>query len=203
LTARSSVVQYPLARQEEIMPEQWLTYEAAGRQLGMSAEAIRHRARRLGWRTQPGNDGRTLVLVPDETGVRPRVRPPVQAPVQPPVHTAGHPGELAAALREQIAALQEQLAKAEAQADRERQDHQAERGRLTEELWMGQERPEQARAALAVERERWEARLDGLADDLAEERKGRVLAELEEVRLRAELERLQARPWWRKLFGLG
>jgi hypothetical protein len=43
----------------------WQTYAQAGERFGVSAEAVRLRARRLGWRTQPGNDGRTLVLVPD------------------------------------------------------------------------------------------------------------------------------------------
>ncbi len=61
------------------MAEQWLTYQQAGALLGMTAEAARQRARRLKWRTQPGNDGKALVLVPpDQSGVRPRVRPAVQ-----------------------------------------------------------------------------------------------------------------------------
>jgi hypothetical protein len=64
------------------MAERWLTYQQAGDALGMTAEAARQRARRLGWRTQPGNEGRTLVLVPDGVEVRPR-RPAVQPPVQP------------------------------------------------------------------------------------------------------------------------
>jgi hypothetical protein len=69
------------------MAERWLTYQEAGEVLGMSAEAVRQRARRLKWRTQPGNDGKTLVLLPDGSAVRPRVRPPVQTAVQPPVQT--------------------------------------------------------------------------------------------------------------------
>jgi hypothetical protein len=73
------------------MAERWLTYQEAGEVLGMSAEAARQRARRLKWRTQRGNDGKALVLVPEAVAVRPRVRPPVrtagQTPVQPPVQT--------------------------------------------------------------------------------------------------------------------
>jgi hypothetical protein len=34
----------------------WLTYAQASERFGVSAEAVRLRARRLGWRTQPGND---------------------------------------------------------------------------------------------------------------------------------------------------
>jgi hypothetical protein len=180
------------------MPEQWLTYAAAGRLLGTSVEAARQRARRLGWRTQPGNDGRTLVLVPDQ----PDVHPVGQPPVHPYIAPSASPTEMEA-LRELATAMREQLAKAETQAERERQDRQAERERHAEESRAERERLEQARAALAVERERWEARLDSLANDLAEERKTRVLAALEEVRVRAELERLRSRPWWRRLLGAG
>jgi outer membrane receptor for ferrienterochelin and colicin len=55
----------------------WLSYTEAGERLGMSAEAVRTKARRAGWRGMPGNDGRTLVLVPGgRTSNRPGVRPP-------------------------------------------------------------------------------------------------------------------------------
>src|SRR3712207_6640567 len=38
----------------------WLTYEEAGRVLGIDADSVSRRARRLRWRRQPGNDGRPL-----------------------------------------------------------------------------------------------------------------------------------------------
>jgi hypothetical protein len=34
----------------------WLTYAQIGEQFGMSPEAVRQRARRLRWRTQPGTE---------------------------------------------------------------------------------------------------------------------------------------------------
>jgi hypothetical protein len=68
------------------MPLEWLTYAQAGEKYGLSPEAVRLRARRFGWRTQPGNDGRTLVMVPEDAAVRPRPRPPVRSPEQPPDH---------------------------------------------------------------------------------------------------------------------
>ena len=180
------------------MPEQWLTYAAAGRLLGTSAEAARQRARRLGWRTQPGNDGRTLILVPDQPDGHPAGQPPVRPYVPP----STSPSELEA-LRELVTALRDQQAKAEALAQQERQDRHAERERHAEELRTERDRLERAQEALTTAREAWEARLDGLAGDLAEERKARVLAELEEVRLRGELEKLRARPWWRRLLSPG
>ena len=53
------------------MPEEWLTYREIGARLGLNVEAVRTRVRRAGWRTQPGNDGRTLVLVSDQAFVEP------------------------------------------------------------------------------------------------------------------------------------
>ena len=63
-----------------IMPGEWLTYAQAGARFGLSADAIRMRAHRLGWRTQPGNDGRTLVQVPEDAAVKPRARSAEQSP---------------------------------------------------------------------------------------------------------------------------
>ena len=60
------------------MPE-WLTYAQAGERFGLTADAVRMRAHRLGWRVQPGNDGRTLVLVPDDAAVHPRPRSPARS----------------------------------------------------------------------------------------------------------------------------
>jgi hypothetical protein len=87
------------------MAEQWRTYQQAGDLLGMSSEAARQRARRLKWRTQRGNDGRTLVLVPEVPGVRPRIPPAVQTPGQTPVQPPGQTGDdnaLAALFREHL-----------------------------------------------------------------------------------------------------
>ena len=61
------------------MPEEWLTWQQAGERFGLSPDAVRMRARRLGWRTQPNNEGRTLVLVPAAAEVRPRERAPERA----------------------------------------------------------------------------------------------------------------------------
>jgi hypothetical protein len=53
------------------MPEEWLTHREIGARLGLNVEAVRTRVRRAGWRTQPGNDGRTRVLVSDQVFVEP------------------------------------------------------------------------------------------------------------------------------------
>ena len=181
------------------MADRWMTYQQAGNLLGLSAEAARKRAGRQRWRTQPGNDGRTLVLVPE--------KPDEPSPDQADERADGRPdrrtgallppylGEVEA-LRELVGTLQAQLSKAEAMLERDRADHISARERLEGEL----------RAAREVR----EARLDGMAADLAQVRQAR-LAEVEafgrrEVELRqtqAEIERLRVRPWWRRMFDAG
>jgi hypothetical protein len=75
------------ARAEGCNERRWLTYEQAGELLGIPPEAARHRDRRQRWRTQRGNDGRTLVLVPEEAEA---VRTPMRSAVRTADHKALH-----------------------------------------------------------------------------------------------------------------
>jgi len=104
------------------MAERWLTYQQAGELLGMTAEAARHRARRMKWRTQPGNEGRALVLVPDDAeAAKPPVRPPVRTAVQTPVRTAmqaSNDNVLAGLLREQLERAAGEVAAVRAELDK-------------------------------------------------------------------------------------
>ncbi len=59
------------------MEPEWLSYQEVADRLGVTPEAARSRAKRLGWRRQMGNDGRALVLVALEP------RPPGDQPVTP------------------------------------------------------------------------------------------------------------------------
>jgi hypothetical protein len=49
-----------------------LTYTQAGERLGLTSVAMLMRAKRWGWRTRPGNDGRTLILVPADAEIEAR-----------------------------------------------------------------------------------------------------------------------------------
>jgi hypothetical protein len=150
--------------------EQWVTYQQGGEMFGMTAEAFRQRARRERWRTQPANDGKTLVLLPDGAAVRPRVRTGAQEGSrygQPPAQTAEHTrtiSDLAALLTEQ-------------HRERERLDGQRRAERV---------RAEGLHAALAAEREA-RARADGRADTAhealvqADERANTLQAQLHEA----------------------
>jgi hypothetical protein len=138
------------------------------------------RARRLGWRTQPGNDGRTLVLVPDDDAPRPRPRPPGQPPVRPPGQPGGQPPaqpvELTA-LRAAVGTIKEQLEPANNRAERaeNRADGAEKRAEAAEARErQGREaadaRADQAEQGREAERTRADAlrdRIEGLQVELA------------------------------------
>jgi hypothetical protein len=105
----------------------WLSYAEAGERLGLSADAVRVRARRGKWRRMTANDGRTLVQVPEA----PDERSPGRSPAR---------GGPLAALQEAVTALREQL-----QAERTRSDMLF--GRLTEAESRARDATEAARIA--------------------------------------------------------
>ena len=178
----------------------WLTYQQIGDRFGMNAEAARGRVRRLGWRTQPGNDGRTLALLPDDIELHPGgVRTPDPDDIQVDVRADA-----------------ERLAAAEARAERadERADETGRRadaalalvdralaqladageraGRLERDLAAALSAAEQAEAARdqaeqATTAER--ARADALRDRLNAQR---VVAETTEAHTAALRDRLDA-----------
>jgi hypothetical protein len=149
-----------------------MTYAQAAARLGLSPEAIRHRARRAGWRTQPGNDGRTLVMVPDnEPAADTPARPAVQTTVRAPVRTRDH--------REEIARAHARAERAEIRADEAMQRANAADADRRAAIALADQtvtlltdtvaKADRAEAAIAAERLRADAlrdRLDGLQHDL-------------------------------------
>ena len=156
---------------------QWLTYAALAEKLGVSAEAARQKAVRGRWRRQRGNDGRTLVLV--EPAVMGRLkagkRPSRERPDgQVNERVNEHPDANAAvnALMEHVETLKAALARAEATvADRD--------------------------ADVRRERER----VDELSRDLLRVTGEAMAAASARDDLRAELDAMRARPWWKRLTG--
>jgi hypothetical protein len=103
----------------------WLSYAEVADRLGVTPEAARSRAKRLGWRRQLGNDGKALVWAALEP------RPPGDGPVtprSPPARKAVDPALVTAlqahneTLKGDIEALRAQLelAGGELQAERAR-----------------------------------------------------------------------------------
>jgi chromosome segregation ATPase len=158
-----------------IVPEEWLTWQQAGERFGLSPDAVRMRARRLGWRTQPNNEGRTLVLVPADAEVRPRER----APEHMGAHSAVRSGEQSVEIM-RLATLLEasdgrakraetRVEQAEQRADRaEKRADAADTDRRSAEA-----RADRAEQAVAGERSRADTlrdRLDAAEDELRQAR---------------------------------
>jgi hypothetical protein len=160
------------------MTEEWLTYRQAGDRLQMSPEAVRQRARRLGWRHMRGNDGRALILVPPDVVAE-------HATVQSGVHRPDkRPDE--GAVETALNILRDQLERMQKAAEDERQQHVAERTRLLDDL-------EAARVAHQAE---IEAERTRSAEDAAWYR-----GEIE--RMQAKLDEFETRTWWQRLWRRG
>ena len=124
--------------------DQWRTYQEAADQLGSTAEAVRVRARRQGWRRQRGNDGRVRVLVPaglkrepapgqegEQVPERPGERPPEQ-PGQGEHAAADLRLVLVELLRDQAAEHRRERERAEAREGALRVEVERLAGRVTE-----------------------------------------------------------------------
>ena len=111
------------------MEPEWLSYAQVGDRLGITPEAARSRAKRLRWRRQTANDGKTLVLValePRPPGVLPvtsrpspggkAIDPALVSALESHIKTLLGENE---ALKEQLSASGARLAAAEGRAEQE------------------------------------------------------------------------------------
>jgi len=128
--------------------EVWMSYTEAARALGIDVGSVKKRARRRGWRRQPGNDGTTRIAVPrDALGDVPRdVSKDGRGDTSTPKMalspgTSPETDAAIQALQGQIAAvenhnatLREQLAKAEDRAERAEERAEKAEQRLIDEL---------------------------------------------------------------------
>lgn len=179
------------------MPDRWLTYEEAGQLFGLSAEAIRKRSRRLGWKVQPPNDsqGKARILVPDSASLHPAARPAGDRP-----DTAGHP----AGDRADMAELHQRVGRAEGEASVFREAIRAAEARATAvEATLEEERAARAderdqhaaeRARWDAERDAWDAERDRLAGERATLREELARREGELAGLREALSRPEPSP---------
>jgi hypothetical protein len=152
------------------MEPEWLSYQEVANRLGVTPEAARSRAKRLGWRRQMGNDGRALVLAALEP------RPPGDRPVtgrSPPGRKAVDPA-LLIALEGHVATLKAELDHRDAEID----TLKAELGTRNSELAAANTRAseESAKTAQAI------AAFESLAQ-----------------RLEAMAAQRAIKPWWQRL----
>ncbi len=184
------------------MSDRWLTYVDAARALGLSVEGIRQRARREHWRKQLGNDGKALVLVPNDTTRLPAEQSPNdQAPNRPATARQPADNDVAelAVLRAKVTELESRAA--ELRSDLEREREQA--ARVQAELRADTNRERTERLAERDQATRLTDKVADLARQLAttvEEAAGRERDLQARLTLaEATLATIRTAPWWRRL----
>jgi hypothetical protein len=100
-------------------PQRWLTYGEAAKEVGLTPDSLRHRARREGWPTSVGDDSRARVLIPDD--VRRRCGPMTNAVQSIPPTNEARVAALTAQTEELRKALTHERAAREAERDRSNQ----------------------------------------------------------------------------------
>jgi hypothetical protein len=173
-----------------------MTYQEAAAALRMTPESIRARARREHWRKQLGNDGKALILVPVDAEGIPAGDDDCEVPASRPVKRP-EPDPVIMTLQARVSDLESRAIDLSAQVERERSERLQEReraNRLTDEI-----------AALARQ-------LASTVDDAAgreRDLQGQLSRAKEEAAastaridaMKAELEAIQSRSWWRRLVG--
>jgi hypothetical protein len=174
------------------MTEEWFTYSELGERLNISAEAARQKAIRARWPRRTANDGKAQVKV-DVSDVLatmpPRRLSDRPTPDQPPVEPLSDTRTIDA-LTAHIATLREMLSKADVMTGVERERADAERQRADSE-----------RAVADAERDRANAlaaKIETILMEraLAAEQGVQLAGQVEE--LRALVEQMKRRPWWRR-----
>lgn len=168
------------------METRLVTYAELAGILGIAVDSAKRLARRRRWQKQPGNDGLARVAVPVERLVRADVRADDRAAVSADV-SEDVPGDdredvraVVRALEAHIATLKDTLAKAEARA-----------------AGLGRELDVARRDLLVVQAEA--AAVPALKDTVAALKSALDRDKALVGELRAERDRLAARPWWRRL----
>lgn len=167
------------------METRWLTYDDLAAALKITPDSARRLvARNKNWPRKPGNDGRVLIGVPVERlppdgshDTSPDTTPDAMDAVTPDV--TPDVTSTVTVLEAHIETLRAALAKAEATADRNMDDLRKERGRIE---------------TMTVDMLR-------LTREAMTATAAKETAERDLISVRAELEAMKARSWWRRLIG--
>lgn len=196
---------------EEEHEPNWMTYGQLATRLGVTPDAIRHRARKESWGRREGNDGKVWVNVPAEIFSAPPRNAANSDPERPegsdhsdlesgrsdPDSNLNSGGEIRA-LRDHLQALTEQLAQQRADADADRQRLTAQIEWLRSDLERAQGDVERERQAAAASAADAKARVEQVLALMAE----RAVDKHELGQLRAEIEEVKRpRSFLQRLFG--
>ena len=186
----------------------WQTYVEAATTLGLTVEGIRQRARREHWRKMLGNDGKALVMLPEDAERAPAGKPDGDVDGNQATGRAAtgrqpsrQPDGEIAALQARVDELREDLERERIERERERAERLQERDRadgLTGELSaMARELARIVEDAGARERG-----LQGqLINETAQAREERDRLTGEADVARRDLAEWRARSWWKRLAG--
>ena len=156
----------------------WLTYSEAGRRLGLTADAIRHRVKNGAMIGSRSNSGRPLVYVgPEKAEIASGNSAPEKTEIPEKAESVGH---------DFVSALQAVIEHERAESRREREANEA-RHRAEIERLIGQ---------IHAERSFWIERADRA--ELVAEHAAAQAADL--AKRLADLSEQIARPWWRRLW---
>lgn len=176
----------------------WLTYAEAAAEVGLTVEGLRQRARREHWRKMLGNDGKALIMLPDDIDRLPpgeaageQEGEPFKATRLPPASPPGNEEAfttLVASLQDRVAELREDL-----ERERTRADAEIARERERAEEAIAWERAERAKEREQAERTATE--LSEIAKALANAMESGAARERELIEKLAEA-RKAGRGWW-------
>lgn len=160
---------------------EWLSYREGAARFGLSPEAFRQRAKRLRLPMMTANDGRKVVQVPPGLILEAKRRGDHQGDKTGHEQAGDRAGgrSTVQALEDHVTTLRQQLARTEAEADRCRAEHQAERARLLADLAQLTAPLDQLRL-LTAERDRLQADL-GRAHAAHQAERDRLLHLLEQA----------------------
>jgi DNA-binding transcriptional MerR regulator len=197
----------------EIRPErccmadkEWMTYGQIAARLGVTPDAVRHRARKEAWPRQEGNNGKIRVLIDPE--LLPEIPARNRSESTP---DSGRKSDMNGTIVQhdsapdsdrEIRRLEDHLQTLRDQLEQQRTDHSADLDRLHDELERARLDADRTRADLDRERQLSHSMFDQLkdmADRLDRLHREHATGQTELGRLRAELEQMR-RPWWRRLF---
>jgi hypothetical protein len=177
------------------MPSVTLTYAELAVRLGRSEDATKSLAKRKRWKRSTGNDGLARITI-DEADLADMANPDRRGVGRPPANsTRAKTVEPRSDLDRgpSISVLQTRIAELEAWAGNLRSDVERERG---ERL---QERDRADR--LANEVADLARRLADTVEEATARERAIATAKEEAVAIRAELEAIRSRSWWRRLVG--
>ncbi|WP_139798559.1 hypothetical protein [Fulvimarina manganoxydans] len=181
------------------MSDRWETYAEAADRLNMTTDAVRHRARRLGWRRTRSNDGKTLVMVPDDVE-------PIELSEDPVIITRSDDGSSPERSHDDLAIdlLHDRIRDLQADLSRERNERLAEReatGRMADRLIEAEKAKSDAEKAAALAQAEVAHLQERLTAEMTAHRSEIDHRDDRLAEIASDLKQMRSRSLWQRLVG--